>query len=207
MFNWLKKKKNDIVKIDELIFYYQYFEYYSYSSRNKNIILPLIEIFEKFRKQPEDCDVYIKNEYNGVAYPMFDLDTIEHKETFEEIYFNTPYVLFKSSTDHYWGILGVENKNITTDTYWLSCNDPKFVKMNMESDYFKIRGLYDKLNRKPHIHNINGKLSDNFQAFIDKMVYFYNNEALELSILKHKDPQMILKFDRKRKLDQIEQFK
>lgn len=203
MFNWFKK---ETYKKDELILVHEYVVYGSYSEKNKRKVLTLPEIFEKFRKNsevPKEWGIFVKSEYNGITYPMFDLDTIEHKDTFEKLYANTPYVIFQSSPDHYWGILGIENKNIFTDTYWLSCNDTKFVSMSKERCHFTIRGLYEELDRKPILYNSNLTLSHNFQEFINKFQDFIKNEAMELSILKYKNPQMMLKFDRKRKLDKI----
>jgi len=204
MFDFFKTKKSTK---DELIFYHEYVVYSTYSERNKSKIFTIPDIFTRFKKEgkiPKEWGVYVKCEYNGVTYPMFDLDTVEHKETFEKLYSDVPYVLFQSSIDHYWGILGVENKNIFTDTYWLSCNDPSFVKMTLKTGYFRLRGLYETMSRKPIVCKINGTLSDNFQEFIEKVENFLKNDAMELSILKSKDPQMMLKFDRKRKLEQID---
>jgi hypothetical protein len=46
-------------------------------------------------------------------------------------------------------------------------------------------------------------LDINFKVFIEKLEHFYSNEGLELSVLKYKEPNMILKFDRKNKLEQL----
>ena len=53
------------------------------------------------------------------------------------------------------------------------------------------------------ILHINGNLSTNFQLFIDKMFIYYNNEGLELSVLRYKNPQLLIKFNRKLKLQQL----
>ncbi len=204
MFDFLKKKK--IKKNDELTFYYDYVVHGNYSNTNKNKILTLPDIFSKFKKinvVPKEWNIFVKSEFNGITYPMFDLDTIEHKETFEKLYNDVSYVLFQSSQDHYWGILGIENKNMFTDTFWLSCNDVKFVSMTKMRGEYRLRCLYNNLNIKPINFNVNGQISDNFKKFLDKLKKIYSNEALELSIIKYKDPQMMLKFDRKRKLDKI----
>ena len=206
MFNFFKKKKFFAPPKDELIIYHEYTDYGGYSSRDKSKIFSVSGIFEKFRKTgdiPEKWGVYVKCEYNGVTYPTFDLDTVEYKETFEKLYDGVPYVLYQSSPNHYWGILGTENPNILTDTYWLSCNDFRFVDMAKIHGYFRLRALYEEMKRKPILIKSNGDISENFEEFNNKLQSFINNEALELSIIKYKNPQMMLKFDRKRKLDKI----
>lgn len=205
MFDFFKSKKS--IK-DELVIYHEYVVYGTYSEKNKSKIMSIVDIFERFRKKskiPKKWEIYVKSEYNGVMYPMFDLDTIEHKDTFEKLYSSVPYVLYQSSPFHYWGILGIKNPNIFTDTYWLSCNDPDFVNMTKERKHFRIRVLYEELSRKPVLIKINGNISENFQKFNNKLDLFLNNEAMELSIIKYKNTQMMLKFDRKRKLDKITQ--
>jgi len=204
MFDFLKR--NTTPK-DELIIFHEYIVYSTYSEDNKSKIMSIADIFKRFKKKatiPKKWGVYVKSEYNGISYPMFDLDTIEHKETFEKLYSDVPYVLYQSSIDHYWGILGVEKPNIFTDTYWISCNDTDFVNMTKERKHFRLRALYEELNRKPVLIKVSGDISKNFEEFNNKVQSFINNDAMELSILKYKNPQMMLKFDRKRKLEQID---
>jgi len=202
-------KKKIFTPKDELIIYHEYSVRTSYSEKNKSKILSIVDIFGKFRKQgkiPYNWGVYVKCEYNGITYPMFDLDTIEHKDTFEKLYSSVPYVIYQSSPDHYWGLLGTENSKIFTDTYWLSCNDVKFVEMTKLCGVFRLRALYEELNRKPTLLKANGDVSENFQEFNNKLQSFLNNESMELSIIKYKNTQMMLKFDRKRKLDKINEI-
>ncbi len=204
MFDFLTRKH----KKDILTFYHEYNVTSGYSTINKLKMKTLEKILMLFKKKisivSSEWNIYIESKYNNIIYPMFDLDNITNKANFEIIYKDVPYVLFQSSVDHYWGILGIEDKNIFTNTIWLSCNDTKYVDITKKRKLFVMRGLYKKLSRKPTLIKRNGIFDENFQKFINSLVHFHNNEALELSILKYKDPKMLLKFDRKRKLEQIE---
>jgi hypothetical protein len=191
---------------DTLTFYYEYEVHRDYSSRSKRktkLLSEILTIFKKNSTPPTISNVYVQCKYNDIVYPMFDLDTIEHKDTFTSIYKDVPYVMFQSSVDHHWAMLGTEDKNIFTDTIWLSCNDPKFADVAKSRNAFMIRGLYENMVRKPVVVKINGILDINFKVFIEKLEHFYSNEGLELSVLKYKEPNMILKFDRKNKLEQL----
>ena len=64
-----------------------------------------------------------------------------------------------------------------------------------------IRGLYENKEKKPVLYEINGNLSKNFQLFIDKLRIYYNREGFELSVLRYNDPSLLLRFNRKRKLE------
>ncbi len=72
-----------------------------------------------------------------------------------------------------------------------------------ERENILIRGLYEDLSRKPRLNEINGNLSKNFQLFIDKLSMYYNKEGLELSVLKFKDPNLLIQYNRKKKLQQL----
>jgi len=41
------------------------------------------------------------------------------------------------------------------------------------------------------------------ETFIDKLDTYYNKEGLELSVLRYKDPTMLIKYNRRRKLQQL----
>ena len=71
-----------------------------------------------------------------------------------------------------------------------------------------MRGTYENISRKPTIVSKNREedFSDNLKLFIEKLVSYYNNEALEMSVLKYQTPELILRFDRKRKLKKLKEI-
>lgn len=200
--NWNKDDDN------KLLVHLEYIHHGAYSSSNKSIKSSLEKLLEYFKGEFSDRDyVYIESKFNNINYPFFDLDTEENKELFLQTHQNDRYVLFQSSPEHYWAILDGDFSlnQILNDSMWISCNDSKYVSISKEQKNLRIRGLFENMVRKPKIisKNLEDKFSDNFQQYIEKMVSYYNNEGLELSVLKYKTPELILHFDRKRKLQQL----
>jgi len=189
---------------NELLIYLRWNSYSGYSTTEKVALTPIPEILKKFYNNADSYDVNIKSEFNDIEYPVFDLDEIDYKNTFTSVFKDKPYVIFKTSvTDEctkYWAILGEPLENGKKNIYWRTCNDPKYVKYTEAKGVFYIRGLYENKIRKPIVVENNGEHSDNFKLYIDKLVDYYNQEALELSVLKYKTPELILKFDRRKKL-------
>lgn len=110
---------------------------------------------------------------------------------------------------HYWGILDVPYKNvkdILLDTNWKVCNDSKYVSFAKSQNLLLIRGLYENRYRKPALYETQGNLSGNFKLFIDTLEKFYKTDGFELSILRYKNPDMLLQFNRKQKLNEINGF-
>lgn len=196
--------------VDSLHFLRQYTHYGTYSHDERFKKEPLSKIIETFRMMVKnDGGVNIESKFNGFFYPMFDLDQVKHLELFKKLYASTPYVIFKSSTDHYWGILDIPTKNLVDIFYdhnWKICNDQKYINFSREHKKLLIRGLYETEERKPRIFETNGNLSKNFQLFIDKLSIYYSREGLELSVLRYQDPTMLIKFNRRRKLKQLKDY-
>lgn len=207
--NW-KKLKNKKIKVgkDELTFYRQYTHYGEYSNDEK-IRKERIEKILDISKQnidQSDLDVLVSSKFNGVYYAMYDLDSKENFDLFKDIHLSTSYAIFISSSDHYWGFIDIAYEkldDIFFDINWKVCNDQKYVSFSRSKQDIFMRGLYEKMERKPRLSETNGELSKNFQLFIDKLTRYYNKEGLELSVLKYKDPNMLIKFNRKRKLQQL----
>lgn len=202
--NIFKRKKKNVEVPNELKLFFQYISHSGYSRENKQKRMIFDDILSNFKKNNDEYNVYISSTFNGVTYPSFDLDTIELKNTFMDIYSGVPYIIFQSSKNKYWGILANPNKNIFDDTKWLTCNDPQYVRFSKLRNGFQIRGLYENFKRKPIVVEKNGDYSENFQKFIKKLKSFYNSEALELSVLKYKTPELILRYDRKLKLKKLD---
>lgn len=199
---------------NELLLFLEYTEYGSYGSNKRFAKKNFENLLMRFKETASSNGdyVYIEGKFNGIIYPFYDLDNEENREVFEKTHEFEDYVLFQSSPGHYWGIIGqtpYTNTSFFYDTDWLSCNDPKYVSCSKGFDNIRIRGLYENMFRKPKIvkENLKEGWSENFSTYIESLVKYYDNESLELSVLKYKTPELILLFNRKRKLEQIEEKK
>lgn len=194
------------LKTNKLHFVYQYNYQGSYGPIEKTKKYKIEKILNKFKTNKNNDPkhtVFIKCEFNGYKFILFDLDDIENKNMFVKFFSNTPYALFQSSEDRHWVIL--ESKmNYLKNTNWLSLCDPQFVEFSKKLKCFRIRGIYSSLKRKPILIKKNGDISKNFNLFLDKLTRYYNNEALELSTLKYKTPELLLKLNRLKKLKKLE---
>lgn len=201
------KSKFIITPTNQLSFWRQYIYNDGYDEENRFTKQHIYKILDRFRKKDFIIEsVSIESVFNHIYYPVFDIDDPTQLELFKKLYSPSAYAIFKSSTDHYWCILdnGFKNKkHIFYDVNWKICNDPKYVNFCHEYNKFLIRGIYENFERKPFLFETNGKFSKNFQSFIDKLFIYYNKEGLELSVLKYRDPSLLIKFNRKRKLQII----
>jgi len=199
---------------NELSFLRQYTYNGLYSREERLILESLNTIISKFIKMEKNTGgVLIESKFNGIYYPMLDLDSQENFDLFKQLYINTPYVIFKSSIDqssvdldHYWGFLDIPYKKpsiIFKEHNWKICNDQKYISFSRWCNKILIRGLYENKDRKPFIFETNEKMSTNFQLFINKLCIYYNKEGLELSVLRYHDPALLILFNRKCKLKQI----
>lgn len=204
----LKNVKNISIAKNELSFLRYLDDYGSYSNETKllrDTISNIINIYKTFITPPKG-GVLIESVFNNLYYPVFDIDDFDNYTLFRNIFSPTPYVLMSSSNGHYWGILDMPYDSVHKIFYdhnWKICNDSNYIKFCRQYNYIPMRGLYKNESRKPRLYATNGNLSDNFQLFINKLLLYYNKEGLELSVLKHKDHSMLMKFNRKRKLEQI----
>jgi len=208
----LKKKipeKLITEKKGELVFYRSYGYFGGYSTEQKFVkefIDRILSIWRYKTDLSKDDNVLVESKFNGVYYPFFDLDNDTNLDLFKKVYSDAPYAIFSSSYNRYWGILDTPYDNLNeifTDTNWKVINDQKYVSFSKNFNTLYIRGLYENEGRKPRLYETNGNLSENFQLFINKMTKYYNHEALELSVLKSKDPALIIKFNRKLKLKNL----
>jgi hypothetical protein len=202
--------KKIVVARDTLSFFEQYTYHGEYSNYERFRPRYLDKIFDIFRNEPS-CykSVSIESKFNKINYAVFDLDSREKYNLFKKIYSASSYAIFQSSHEHYWAILDYPYAKISeifVEPNWKVCNDQNYVSFSMKQYKMLIRGLYENFERKPNLYETNGKLSKNFQLFIDKLYFFYNKEGLELSVLRYKDPTMLIKFNRRRKLQQLKDF-
>jgi len=196
---FVKTRKN------ELSFFRQYEISLDYSKLNRFRRISIEKLLKIFKKHTTgSTKVNIRMIFNGNYYASYDLDLQSKLTLFKQVYSATPYVLFKSSEGKHWGLVDIpykKLKDIFVDHNWNICNDQQYVSYTKHHRLLVIRGLYKNFDRKPtHIYT-NKILSKNFQLFIDKLVTYYSKEGLEMSILKYQDPEMLIKFNRKRKLE------
>jgi len=196
---------------NKLSFLRQYTYDDSYSECEKFRKCSIEKMVRKFNKeaQPED-NISILSVFNGINYPIFDLDTQEHYDLFKKINQELPYVMFRSSEGHYWGISGVPYKKIKTlllDHAWKACNDEKYVKFCIHHNIQIIRGLYENFERLPYEYERNGEISENLELFIKKVKEYYKNEGFELSLSKFKDSELLEEMEVRRRKDKIERIR
>lgn len=181
----------------------------SYRDENKISRKNIEKIISKFKKNIENDDQFVSIEsiFNNIRYPFFDLDTNEKLMLFKQLFLDKSYVIFQSSTDHFWGIVDEKykfKKDIFYDFNWKSCNDINYIEFSRENNILTIRGLYENEERKPKLYETRGVLSKNFQLFISELIKYYDNEGLELSVLRYKDPTLLIKLNRKLKLKHLQ---
>lgn len=198
---------------NKLIFNRQYTSYGAYSSKEKFKTESVEEILSRYKSKKSvdgiEGTVCIESKFNNKIYPVFDLDNQVHFDLFKTVFSETPYVLFKSSDEHYWGILDTpckHMKDIYENYNWKIINDSNYCGFSKSFNKLYIRGLYESKDRKPVVYEINGNLSENFQMFISKLEYYYNNECLELSILRYRNHDMLLQYNRKIKIRNIDNY-
>jgi len=212
----LKIIRRVVVKKDTLSFFEQYIYHDSYSDEDRMRPRYLPKILDIFRRSVKcNGSVSIESRFNNINYAVFDLDNIEQLKLFKKIYSATPYAIFvssyeqfvsTSSQNNYWAFVDYPYSNIRkifNEPNWKVCNDHNYVSFCMHHKKVLVRGIYEDNSRKPHQYEINGNLSKNFQLFIDKLDTYYNKDGLELSVLRYKDPTMLIKFNRRRKLQQL----
>ena len=204
-------------KINELTYLRQYTHHSDYDSSEKMKYESIDSIMKYFRKMidiDEKCGLSIESKFKDVIYPVFDLDCKSKYELFKTLHEDTPYVIFISSCNddddekkyHYWGIIGNSNKKfkeLISNQNWKICNDNNYVKFSTEISKILIRGIFENKNRKPKLFEKNGILSEDFEMFISKLESHYNTNGFELSVLRYKNTELLIQFNRKLKLKKI----
>lgn len=217
MFSFLKRNIQN-----ELIFHRKYEYDRSYSTHIGFTKTNIYKMLKKFKKKSYINDnIAIESKFNGVYYPFHDLDD-KFLELFEELYKDIPYVIFRSSSQEseyhygkhskgnyvnkYWAFVDDGHKKmsqILNNTNWINCNDKDYVRFSKEYKRLYVRGLYEFCERVPVQVGTNGELSKNFSMFINKIKEYYNNESLELSVLRYKDDDLLIRLNRDKKMKTI----
>ena len=190
----------------EFLRQYMYYSEYNVNNKYENCTLKEIEnVFKNYNISKND-NVFILSKFGKLWYPFFDLDNKDKLNLFKEIFKNSPYSIFQSSPGKYWGILdeGDKNiKNILKSTHWICCNDERYIEFSSKQKILTIRGTFKNIERKPKLLENNLVLSKNFSNFIKSLEDYYDNKGLEISCLLSRNENLLLIYNRKIKLNEI----
>ncbi len=125
------RKKNQL----ELYREYEYHGDYSISNKIKKTSIK--DIQGRLEKNSNSVlSIFVNSRFNGLYYPMFDLDQNSKLNLFQQINKDIPYVIFQSSIGHYWGILDTPKKKLSDildkDPSWKICNDSDYVSFSIQ---------------------------------------------------------------------------
>jgi len=207
MFDFFKKTK------DKIEIYRSYDKPTGYGAVTKEKKISIEKFLLKIRSDRHNHEYgFISTKFNGVEYPVHDLDSVEKYGFFKQEIkkLGKKYVIFRSSkhedeNNHYWAIIDDPIKNVKKyqDTNWHVINDKNYVAVTQISNHFFLRFTYDDLSRKPiRIEKTDG-VSDNFKKFILKFEKLIENEGLELSALITRNPELLITYNRKQKLKNL----
>lgn len=182
-------------KKNQLEFYREYVYHGDYSTKNKLRKSTIKKIQRRFEKQKQVVGVYVNSKFNGLIYPVFDLDNIGHLNLFQKLNKDIPYIIIESSKDHYWGILDTPKKNISDiiemDPSWKICNDSQYVYYSKNKGKLFLRGMYQNYDRKPFLYYTNLKISDNLNLFINTYIKYLSKEGFEFSVNHYKSEDLL----------------
>jgi len=210
IFKSLFKDTNSVKKnIDELYLLRQFTRTRDYSADITKIRSTDIDfMLNQYKNLIDYHDLLILSKFNDNNYPFFDIDELSKYNHFCRTT-NHNYVSFQSSPGHFWVIIDEPFKNVAdmvkNPLYsdWLVYSDNRYVSMCIERDDFYIRGTFKTLDRQPVIVNKIGTFSDEFKLFIFKLNEHFETNGLELSLLRYKDPEMLVQHKRVKKLSRI----
>ena len=205
---------------NKLTFLLQYSYSDGYSLKEKMKEMNINKILEKFKKNIDNkYYVNILSKFNGLHYPMHDLDTQENLDLFKRINKDIPYVIFQSSegggtgrgktSTHHWAFLDSPQKKLKDIFYehsWKVCNDQKYVEFCNNYNYITIRGLYNSNKDRPYVVETNGELSTNFDLFIKSLKKYYFTTGFELSVLYNKDHELLEELMIRKRKEKIEKI-
>lgn len=199
------RKKNQL----ELYREYEYYDDYNTSIEIKKTSIKDIQgRLEK--KSNSVISIFVNSRFNGLYYPMFDLDQNSKLNLFQQINKDIPYVIFQSSVGHYWGILDTPKKKLSDiykDPSWKICNDSKYVSFSIQKQNMLLRATYENYERKPFVYYINGSLSENLRLFIDAFNSYLNNQGFEFSVLHHKSEDLLKELMIRKRTEKIIKIK
>lgn len=199
-------------KKNQLEIYREYLYHDDYNTHNKVRKSTIKSIQKRLDKQRGGVvGVFISSKFNGLYYPVFDLDDVSKLNLFQRINKDIPYIILQSSVGHYWGILDTPNKKLSKiiddDPSWKICNDPDYTKFTRKMGVMLLRATYEDYNRKPFTYYINGNLSENLRLFIDTFNKYLNNQGFEISVLHHKSEDLLEELMMRKRAEKIHKIK
>lgn len=200
------KKKNNL----EIYREYEYHD--DYNTKNKIKKSSIKDIQKRLEKDYNSVKgIFINSKFNGLYYPIFDLDDSSKLNLFQKINKDISYVIFQSSNGHYWGILDTPKKKLSDildkDPSWKICNDSKYVSFTRIKGIMLLRATYENYDRKPFVYYINGNLSKNLKLFIDEFKSYLNNQGFEFSVLYHKSEDLLEELMIRKRAEKINKIK
>ena len=207
IFNFFRKK----VEKDELSIFHSYSRSRSYSTIQKRKRTTMQNFLDRARGNDSDYNYgFINTYFNGVHYPVHDLDNEIKYQTFLKEMVDEQYVIFRSSKsedngNRYWAIVDEEVLNIKKykNTNWHIINDTNYVNVTKKEKEFCIRFTFKNMNRKPVRIIKTNDVSENFKKFILTFEELLNEDAIELSALIYKDKEVLSMYNRIKKLERI----
>lgn len=200
------RKKNQL----ELYREYEYHDDYNTSNKIKKTSIK--DIQGRLEKNSNSViSIFVNTRFNGLYYPMFDLDDFSKLNLFQKINKDISYVIFQSSIGHYWGILDTPKKKLSDildkDPSWKICNDSKYVSFSIQKQNMLLRATYENYERKPFVYYINGSLSENLRLFIDAFNSYLNNQGFEFSVMYHKSEDLLEELMIRKRTEKIMKIK
>jgi hypothetical protein len=209
--SWLIKLFNSffINEEDSLILYRQYNRTQGYGSVERVRKTDFNFMLKNYKNNDFDYLPFLISKYNGKHYPFFDIDNHNDYNHFCSNAKNYNYVVFQSSPSHYW--IFVDDEFTSFDTFkekpiydfWSVYCDKNYQDLSLNKKMFFVRSTYKNLDREPKLIYKNGDFTTHFKVMVEKIEKFFVNESLEMSILRYKNKDLLLKKDRINKLKRI----
>jgi hypothetical protein len=148
-------------KKDQLLFAFQTTLDRSYEVKHTWVYTTFKRAVKEMRKTTS-CSVFIQSKYNGLHYPVIDVDSdLELTRVLKEIneLRNIPYVVFQSSPGHYWVIIDMGFDKFSPAFFLLKIlgrhgilGDRNYYNYCEDQNVFFIRGDYNNnIERLPKI--------------------------------------------------------
>lgn len=154
--NWLLFKLFG-AKNDQLVFAYEKKIYQSYSTLQTSKYITFNKAVRRIQKNKRPCRLFIQSKFNGNHYPVVDVDDdLELPRMITKLNRSgVPYVVFQSSTNHYWIIVDMGFDTFGPAQICLTLlgmeGDKKYIEACAEKQAYQIRAYAENPDRLPHM--------------------------------------------------------